>query len=1282
MAKYYDLNIPGSEVQRRLDLASHNVLAFDGILDVPVTASDELITAAESYQILYAPNGGRGEMLMSIGGTYYRNFRLQSSGKTYLDSSWYNEDGQIRRDRLFLNGAARDIYAYAAGSFGKVERDGVDGQDGSDGITPHIDPTTKHWMLGDEDTGIVAEGKDGEDGTDGTDGQDGKSAFDIWLENGHSGNISDFLAWMKDTSSMIGPKFAATTADCVMVNDTPTLYFVPNGTTFNVYLADSNGQGVSAHSLATGVPGDITNYAGIYDISQDKAVNGVPATYGNLSEALGAITEDSKKKGGMTIKFIQGTGSAAKYVQYRYLLSSIDAADFTNEANWEGVTDTIDASGNIVTAKAVWNKFHAKVAINIGDIDEVNAWPRHASDYGNHNDPRNKGVVWWDTEPTGGINRRYGKFIRVNAGEVYVIKNLSATYSSQIVLATNNTYTTNRYIDFATGYNEDITLKFGGSIEITVPDDCTYIYILTRTSTSTITSIDIPIAVYLVTEDITEEVSNRDRSVTANSDRLITSGAVYEAMSDVANDTETVDLSGIEEITGYYLGGSGNFGSNPERGFKIIGINEGDQISILANNNYATYYACFASFTYNGNETPSAVLTTERQTLLKGEKVYFTAPAGSKYLYVFTRNTELAEGNEIEPANVSILKPVKDVLRDVGEKVAQDTEDIVLESTITFVAKPGTVTKTFYAKENHLYKITFDKLWDISDFGSTQQLSSDVILNIITRNPLVYYADVRRKSWGFLDTTYYLYGIDKQVEIIARGTEGETVDVKVTDVTNIVHNKELFDITFFDTQENNVMESMLVKLEKGQVARYRINATSGFTYMKAYNRAVRNDDYKITELVADESGYMEGDYFAVNDTYIVIYSVKSTGFTPKFRVYEEGKASNDGIKYPYQLVFDTENIRPIISLTDEGNHYYDNTLINFGQIISKTDIVNGIEVKRLYLLYQGYGTAVVGTDGEPVSNILMAYSEDDGDTWIRGIPDGISKPYPDADVARINGTTTYNNNTGETTTTGGTTVSTINNVIFKRGRIVGEVKESSEVINEFAIAKVSDSEYPYRMVASVRNGTKVDGTISGQKNYMFKSNNLVKWEVVGKVTEHAHDSICSIISYGDKLLVFIRMWKFKEQNSIQNVDGVRMIGSMWLDIAGNVIQPPSGLFGDFLYNPAATQIGVERFLFLPTRLIPTTSIMEGDNVNEAYIMDKGKVRWCPCYNIDRLNQQPNDNFGWNYVAGIVAIGTKQYVLYGQRQSAHSESTVTEGNSELRLCPVEWITYDKYNVAGG
>ena len=50
---------------------------------------------------------------------------------------------------------------------------GEKGADGVNGITPTIDPTTKHWMIGDSDTGVVAEGKDGKDGTNGVNGTNG-----------------------------------------------------------------------------------------------------------------------------------------------------------------------------------------------------------------------------------------------------------------------------------------------------------------------------------------------------------------------------------------------------------------------------------------------------------------------------------------------------------------------------------------------------------------------------------------------------------------------------------------------------------------------------------------------------------------------------------------------------------------------------------------------------------------------------------------------------------------------------------------------------------------------------------------------------------------------------------------------------------------------------------------------------------------------------------------------------------------------------------------------------
>jgi hypothetical protein len=47
---------------------------------------------------------------------------------------------------------------------------GQDGTNGQNGITPSIDPTTKHWIIGSTDTNVVAEGQNGTNGNDGSNG--------------------------------------------------------------------------------------------------------------------------------------------------------------------------------------------------------------------------------------------------------------------------------------------------------------------------------------------------------------------------------------------------------------------------------------------------------------------------------------------------------------------------------------------------------------------------------------------------------------------------------------------------------------------------------------------------------------------------------------------------------------------------------------------------------------------------------------------------------------------------------------------------------------------------------------------------------------------------------------------------------------------------------------------------------------------------------------------------------------------------------------------------------
>ena len=80
------------------------------------------------------------------------------------------------------------VYSGKDGVDGTNGTDGTDGTNGVDGVTPHIDETTKHWFIGDTDTGILAEGTNGTNGTNGVDGQNGTDGYtpvrgtDYWTQ--------------------------------------------------------------------------------------------------------------------------------------------------------------------------------------------------------------------------------------------------------------------------------------------------------------------------------------------------------------------------------------------------------------------------------------------------------------------------------------------------------------------------------------------------------------------------------------------------------------------------------------------------------------------------------------------------------------------------------------------------------------------------------------------------------------------------------------------------------------------------------------------------------------------------------------------------------------------------------------------------------------------------------------------------------------------------------------------------------------------------------------------
>ena len=92
--------------------------------------------------------------------------------------------------------------------------DGIDGTNGTDGITPHIDPTSKRWMIGEIDTGVNSEGQDGATGATGNDGYSVSATIDT-ITGGHRLTISSTNPSVSDVTAdiMDGTEIIQTNSD-------------------------------------------------------------------------------------------------------------------------------------------------------------------------------------------------------------------------------------------------------------------------------------------------------------------------------------------------------------------------------------------------------------------------------------------------------------------------------------------------------------------------------------------------------------------------------------------------------------------------------------------------------------------------------------------------------------------------------------------------------------------------------------------------------------------------------------------------------------------------------------------------------------------------------------------------------------------------------------------------------------------------------------------------------------------------------------------------------------
>lgn len=165
-------------------------------------------------------------------------------------------------DGKTLNGGTIKTVAGKDGKDGINGQDGNNGANGENGITPHIDPTTKHWFIGDTDTGILAEGQKGDDGIQGIRGEKG--------DKGNPFTYEDFTPEQLELLNGYSPTIEVNTdtgAEYILtITDKNGTYNTPNlkGSNSIGEVSDMDEKIYNIESSIAGIFTEENNYA-IYD---------------------------------------------------------------------------------------------------------------------------------------------------------------------------------------------------------------------------------------------------------------------------------------------------------------------------------------------------------------------------------------------------------------------------------------------------------------------------------------------------------------------------------------------------------------------------------------------------------------------------------------------------------------------------------------------------------------------------------------------------------------------------------------------------------------------------------------------------------------------------------------------------------------------------------------------------------------------------------------------------------------------------------------------------------
>ena len=161
-----------------------NLMGRQGIQGIQGERGEQGETGPQGQQGIQGVKGDKGD-----DGYPFLIYKQYEVGIEEFNESDFPEIGLMFMIHVFEEGKGYPVYRYTAdgtdtpysfvtymntegikgekgdrGEAGAQGIAGLDGKNGADGITPHIDATTKHWFIGDTDTGVLARGKDGANG--------------------------------------------------------------------------------------------------------------------------------------------------------------------------------------------------------------------------------------------------------------------------------------------------------------------------------------------------------------------------------------------------------------------------------------------------------------------------------------------------------------------------------------------------------------------------------------------------------------------------------------------------------------------------------------------------------------------------------------------------------------------------------------------------------------------------------------------------------------------------------------------------------------------------------------------------------------------------------------------------------------------------------------------------------------------------------------------------------------------------------------------------------------